>query len=334
MKTAPKVALLVLATAGVMATMAHLFWPGGLPALIERLTPEAAGRATQTPAPAPGDAPSAARQSGADKLRDAEAAYDAGDFDRAVQLFLEARVDLGREGLERAARGLDKAVLAWALTSGPRVDAIDAAAIDEEMARLQAQAESEPSEKAWYDAAMFAASNGLHRKLKHVSQQAIDCALPRGPVEQRLKRSLELAGPRTSTLKSAMVRAGFLEPEDPLAVAAGTPSGPAPAAQPAPRTASKRVIYPPNGSFKPETKAKLAKAVELEKLGTDEYEQSGPDNAKRKEHRKAAMDFLKQARDIYEAAQDEDPGSLDVDRRLHAVLEMFGQLRKDASVGD
>jgi hypothetical protein len=94
------------------------------------------------------------------------------------------------------------------------------------------------------------------------------------------------------------------------------------------------VITPPAGNFKPETKAKLSQAVELEKKGTLEYDQSGPDNVNRKEHRKAALDYLKQARDIYEAAQEEDSDNSSLDRRMHDVLEMISHLRKEMNLGD
>src|SRR5439155_1410988 len=113
----------------------------------------------------------------------------------------------------------------------------------------------------------------------------------------------------------------FLVPVDPV----GDTEPPRPTARPAPKPVARSTapIYVPNGNFKPTTKAKLGEAVDLEKRGAFEYELCGPDNPQRKEHRKASLDLLKQARAIYQSAEEEDADSTDLARRLQAVMEMI-----------
>src|SRR5206468_1218645 len=99
-------------------------------------------------------------------------------------------------------------------------------------------------------------------------------------------------------------------------------------------TPGKPQITVPVGRFKPETKSKLDQAVDLEKKGALEYDLSGPDNPQRKQHRKSALDYLKQARDIYQAAEEEDETSPSLGRRLQQVMEMISHLNKESSLGD
>ena len=110
-------------------------------------------------------------------------------------------------------------------------------------------------------------------------------------------------------LRDAMTASLLLQPEDPVATAA----------KPRPIVVPKSTKTPPSvpgGRFKPATKLELAKAVDLEIKGTAEYELTGPDNADRRTHRKKAVDLLKQAREIYDAALEEDSASSDLERRL------------------
>ncbi len=191
-----------------------------------------------------------------------------------------------------------------------------------------------PSEKAWYDLTMYAAACGPSRKLKFLAQLALSTALPDGPVESRLKKVLERAGSRTTPLREAMLAEHFLsnEPVDP--VAAATAPRPDGAQRPKPSAPTKVPISMPVGKFTPATLSKLEQAVDLEKRGVIEYDLSGPDNADRKKHRKAALDYLKQARDIYQGAQDEDENSPSLGRRLQQVMEMISHLNKETNVGD
>jgi hypothetical protein len=329
MKTPAKVVLLAFVSLGVIAGMAHLFWPGGLPKLIERLTPAKTADAPDVQRPAADTPP--AKTTAADELRLAESAYDDGDFGTAAQAFTMSRADAtDAETRERADRGLQKAILAWGLVMDIRpLDAVPEGA-DAELARRQTAAEANPNEGAWLEAARFAAENGLRRKLPFLTRSAIDAAIAGGPVEARLKRALTMAGSRTAALTFALRSQGLLDPVDPV----GGPPRPAPAAAATPKPSALQMLSVPAGVFRPETREKLAKAIELEKKGTLEYEQSGPDNPKRKEHRKAAMDALKAARDIYEAAQDEDQNSPSLDRRMHDVMEMLSHLRKETNLGE
>ncbi len=325
MKTLPVVSLIVVATVAVAAGMVHLTFPGGLPALYRQY-------AARTPAPAPAPrtpaakAPAEGTSLGETELRDAERAYDAGDFARSVDFFLAARADAGPAFRERTARGLQKAVLAWALTSNVEPPSPLPDDPDGEVARRQAAADASPSEQAWYDVTIYAAGCGSSRKLPFVAQQALTSAVAGGPVERRLTSVLDRGGPRARLLREAMTGIGLLDPVDPVA-AASKPNA-APVRPPA------KVLRAPGGSFKPATKAKLVQAVELERKGTEEYDKSGPDNAQRKEHRKAAVALLKQARDIYQEAQEEDPDSSDLGGRLRAVMEMISHLHKETSLGE
>jgi hypothetical protein len=331
MTTSSKVSVLAVVTVAVVtvavaAGTVHVSFPGGLPAVIERL---AAPAPASKPAPAPpaSTPPAEGPALGETELRDAERAYDAGDFARSVELFVAARADAGPVHRERIARGLHKAVLAWALTSNVEPPSPLPDDPDGEVALRQAAADAAPSEQAWFEVTMYAAGCGSARTLPLLAQQAIACAVGGGPVEQRLKSVLARGGPRSNLLRDAMTEMGLLEPVDPVAAAERPKSA---GTKPAART----TIRPPGGTFKASTKAKLAQAVELERKGTAEFELSGPDNAQRKQHRKAAVDLLKQARDIYQEAQDEDPDSPDLGSRLRTVMEMISHLHKEMSLGE
>ncbi len=333
MKTSSKAVLLVVATLGVAGAAVHMFLPGGLPAAIEKAF--ASGAAKPRPASAPrADERPAAQPSGASELQQAERDYDAGDFAAAIDGFLAARADADPDWRERAERGLRKAVLAWALTAGAAPPASMPADVDAEIARRQKDVEAAPSEHAWYDLTMFAAGCGAARKLPFLAQQAVSSALRDGPVETRLRKILERAGSRTNVLKEAMTTEGFLdrEPVDPVA-AASAPRPDSATGKPA-AAASRIPISVPIGAFSPATKAKLEQAVDLEKKGAIEFDLCGPDEPKRKEHRKAAVELLKQARDIYQAAQEEDPDCSPLGRRLQVVMEMISHLHKEMSLGE
>jgi hypothetical protein len=324
MKTSHKAALLAVATLGVATGMVHLFLPGGLPALFAKAptppssTPDAASAAS-TARPGPEEGPET-------ELRTAERAYDAGEFSRAVDLFVIARADNTGDARLRATKGLQKAALAWALTAGALPASPAPENPDDEVARRQAEVEANPSERGWYDLTLLAAGCGLARKLPYFAEQAVRCAQSGGPVETRLSKELEKSGPRGSLLRDAMVAQGFLAPVDPVAAAAVPhPAAAKPATSP---------LSPPSGVFKPQTRVKLSQAVELERQGTAEFDLTGPDEPKRREHRKAAIDCLVKARNIYQEAEEEDPGSVELSRRLRAVMEMISHLHKESVLGD
>jgi hypothetical protein len=117
----------------------------------------------------------------------------------------------------------------------------------------------------------------------------------------------------------------MLDPSDPYADA--TPGRPG-------KRGPATVALPPSGNFKPEMKKRLAEAVDLERRAKIEFDQTGPDNPQRKAHRKAAYDLLKQARDIFNDAYEEDSHSKELDRHIHDVMEMMSALHKEMAVGD
>jgi hypothetical protein len=324
MTTAAKSAVLVFVTILVAGFMVHLFLPGGLPRVLDKLTASAPEPKKAAPAAPVTAAPAA--PSGDAEVRDAEHAYDSGDFSRAIDLFVAARADTTAVLHDRAVRGLYKSALAWALTRDARLPSPIPDDPEGEVAIRQAAADKTPSERAWYDVLMYAAGVGATRKLPSLAHEAIQCATSGGPVMTKLNDVLAAGGPRTSVLREAMDSERLLDPADPY----GDPASPHTAAKRAPASAS----LPPSGNFKPETKLKLAQAVDFERQGTAEYEKTGPENPDRKAHRKKAYDLLKKARDIYEAAQEEDPLSKELDRHLHAVMEMLSPLHKEMALGD
>ena len=323
MKTPTKILLLALVTIAVVLAMVHAFFPGGLPRLIDRFSAPNTAPAAQ-PAPAP--TVTVPSPTGATELRQAETAYDAGDFGRAVDFYAVARADADPDVRSRATRGLQKAILAWALTLDVPLPTPLPDDPDADVALRQAKADKSPSEKAWYDLTIYAAGCGSARKLPFLTRQAIDWAQPGGPVEKRLTSVLATSGSRAGMLRAAMQAQGFLGPVDPVAAA----EKPHPAA----RSPARTKLVPPSGSFTPATKSKLSDAVEFETEGAREYDLSGPDNADRKLHRKASLRLLIQARDIYEIALEEDPNSVALDRRMHDVMEMISHLRKEMNLGD
>jgi hypothetical protein len=323
MTTPAKATVLFFVSVFVAGFMIHLFLPGGLPRVLDKLTSSAPEPRKVAPAAPATERPAA--PSADETVREAEKAYDAGDFSRAVDLFVSARADSTAVLHDRAVRGLYKAVLAWALTKNaplpsPIPDDADAA-----VAARQAAADRAPSERAWYDVLVYAAGVGATRKLPALAHEAIGCATGGGPVTTKLNEVLAAGGPRAAVLREAMDSERLLDPADPYALASPHPAAKRPTAVAA---------LPPSGNFKPETRMKLAQAMDLEARGKAEYDQTGPDNPQRKAHRKAAFDLIKQARDIYTAAQEEDPNSRDLDRRMHDVMEMLSSLHKEMAVGE
>lgn len=322
-----KVTALVFLSIGIVGLMVHLFIPGGLPGTLDQLTRPDPAKKTVAATPAE-KAPEVAAPRATDYLKEAEKAYDAGDFAAAIDSYLAARADSNPDYRDRAVRGLQKAVLAWALTVNvPAPDPMPAD-VDAEIAMRQKKTEEYPSERTWFDLLTYAAGCGARAKLWYLSERAVGTALPRGPVEARLKSVLEIAGPRASPLREAMRANGFLEtePVDPYA-AAVKPKPTAP-------VVTKTSIKVPTGRFSEATKKKLADAVALETKGMAEYEQTGPDNPARKQHRRPALDYFKKAREIYDAASEEDPDSLMLRDRLTEVRKLILDLQKEMSIGE
>jgi hypothetical protein len=313
-----------LLTAGAIAAgVVHLFHPGGLPPLLAKLADQIP-RTKRLAPPATVPEPTTHSPDGEEELHAAEKAYDAGDFAEATDLFIAAHAHTTSALRDRALRGLDKAVLAWALTRGAKATASPEPDVDAQLAEQVKAAELQPGEKAWYDALVFAAESGLRPRTKYLAQQAIGCATRGGPVEIRLRAVLPKAGSRAEALQAAMLRHGFLDRIDPRAAEIAALA----------KQAADEAKGVPVGKFSTEMRAKLLRAVELEKTAEEEYALSGPDVSNRAVHRKAALVALREARDIYQAAEEEDPKSRQVGERLRNVMEMLSHINKERMVGD
>lgn len=326
-----KVTALVFLSIAIVGLMVHLFLPGGLPDTFERLTRSEPRKTQAAPARAPkAAAPANPEARPTDWLKDADKAYDQGDFVRAIDSYLAARADADPDYRDRGSRGLQKAALAWALTVDVAPPDPMPADPDAEVALRQKATEDAPSERTWFDLLTYAAGCGARGKLWYLSERAVGSALHQGPVETRLRAVLEVAGPRAVPLRDAMRANGFLdsEPVDPYATAAK------PKPKPAVPVPAKAQIAVPTGRFSDVTKKKLAEGVDLETKGTAEYALTGPDNPARKQHRRPALDLLKKARDIYDAASEEDPDSLMLRDRLTEVRKMILDLQKEMSLGE
>lgn len=321
-----KVTSIVFLAIGIVGLMVHLFIPGGLPHTLDRLTRSDPQKKPAAAQPTPATDVAAPRAK--DWLKDADEAYDSGEFVAAIDSYLAARADADSDYRDRAGRGLQKAVLAWALTTDVAPPLEMPADVDAEIAMRQKKTEDAPTERAWYDLLTYAAGCGARGKLWYLAERAVGSALRNGPVETRLRAVLEFAGPRASTLREAMRANGFLdsEPVDPYATAVK--------AKPAKTTISKPGIKMPSGKFSDATKKRLAEAVEFETKGVAEYEQTGPDNPARKQHRRPALDYLKKAREIYDLASEEDPDSLTLRDRLTEVRKLILDLQKEMSIGE
>src|SRR5262245_11714240 len=94
-----KVTSLVFLSIGIVMLMVHLFLPGGLPGALDKMTqfePE------KRPAAAPAEkAPEVAASRTTDWLKDAEKAYDAGDFVKSMDAYLAARADANPDYRDR-----------------------------------------------------------------------------------------------------------------------------------------------------------------------------------------------------------------------------------------
>lgn len=274
--------------------------------------------------------------------------YDRGDFETAFFTYHAARV-LASNADERyrADRGVEKAVLAWALVRGaPSVSGKPEALVAEWKTRAAA-AEAAPSEKAWLEAARWAAGAGLRDHLPYAVGQALDAARPGGFVQAHLEDAQKSAGAKAEFLAAAMASRG-LGKGAPLVASVPRPGGPRGTSQlprdpdvDDPHGPGSRDDEPsgiggvnsrgiPFGAFSAATREKLRRAVSLQNKGTVAYKQAGPDSPNRATHRETALRLLKEARDVYLEAQREDDDSQDLDERLRETLQMIAQLNKDS----
>lgn len=275
--------------------------------------------------------------------------YDRGDFDGAVSNYGSARVlAANADERYRAAKGLEKSLLAWAVIRGaPKVGGTPAE-LDAAYQKQLATAEASQDEKTWIDLVRWTSGAGLRDRLVYVVGQALDRARPGGHVQAVLEDSLLAAGTKRDLLAAAMASRGLGKGAPLAALPVATASRPAPSAATPPASGIGGTAKPPAeesgiggvgqrgvpfGHFTADMRTKLRTAIELERKGTVAYGQAGPDSPNRADNRHTALTCLKEARDIYQAALEQDNDSRDLDERLKDVMRMLAQLKKDEGVG-
>ncbi len=337
---------LVVLVVGVVAGTVAFLHPQGLKGALGGKGPGAASGAPHPlavqSAPSSAQRPSPATSGNAStELAHAEKAYDAGDFGLAATHYMVASaVAANAPDRERADRGLRKSVLGDALVSEARVPDLPKDA-DAEYRRRVAEAEARPTEEAFFELLRFAAAARLRTRLPYLAEQSIDLCHPGGPVERQLRAALSKGGQRRSVLRAAIVAMGMDVSDIP--VAPGPVDDVMATAELAPRTSppspngiggTRRRDAIPHGQFSAAMRAKLQRAIELQRKGAEEYEKSGPDGQDRKAHRKLAHESLREARDIYQEAMDEDPNAMGLESRLTTVMSLLAQVNKDRTIDE
>lgn len=333
--------LMLVGLCGVAAATVHVMHPSGLEGAMRSFTGRpASGTAGGTgarPADAPPSGapngvpdPNAPRRTNREQIAQAERNWDRGDFDGAVSAYMAARALAGDDAeRSKAVEGLHKSLLAWALCLRPPRDIAGEAALS----KLVSTAESYPSEKAWFDALRAAAALRSADRLPYLATQTIEAARPGGPVEGLLLDGIRDAGNRGEDLAAALTRRGL---------GAGSRTGPAPTggggttAPPDTRsgiggTATAGIPY---GSFSAGMRDRLRQAVENERLGRIEADLAAPEGKDRIAHARKGVAYLRQAREVYMAAKDEDPDSRGLDDRISRVTRLLSDLKKTLPIGE
>lgn len=271
--------------------------------------------------------------------------YDRGDFDGAVANYGSSRVlSANADERYRANKGLEKSLLAWAIARGaPKVNGT-AAELEGTYRKQLAAAEASSDEKLWIDLVRWTAGAGLRDRLPYVVGQALDRARPGGHVQAVLDDSILAAGSKRELLAGAMAARGLGKGVSlvdlPVSgggahAAAGGSSGIGGTTKTAGEESGIGGVNTrgvPFGHFTAEMRTKLRAAVEAERKGTIAYRAAGPDSPNRADNRHTAVACLKEARDIYQAALEQDSDSRDLDDRLKEVMQMLAQLRKDEGI--
>lgn len=355
MKTLTHVLATLLAVAVVVALI-EIAYPKGLVGLLGGWisTPAPVAQTSagddvvppETPAAPPKPAAPVVYGPGASKeLGWADRDFDRGDFDGAFANYVTAKsLAANADERGRAVQGLERSVLSWALVRGaPRVNG-KPADLESEYQRRLAAAESAQSEQGWIDLARWAAGAGLRERLPYVAGQALDASRPGGAVDTTVRGLLGDSGSRRDALAAALASRGLGGAASAPAVAVHTPPQSRPEATGIGGTASRTEPSAPSGiggvnergipfgAFTPATREKLREAVRLQKEGAKAYQGAAPDDPHRVENRNLALEKLKAARDIYQAAQVEDGNCKDLDDRLKETMLMISQLRKDSGI--
>lgn len=344
MHTAVKLLVGFLVLAAVLAGV-EITHPKGVRGLFAELTGSRNGSASaprQGTGPAEKTATKAAGPTeywgpGAEKpLAWGDRDYDRGDFDGAISNYGSARaLAANPDERRRANQGLERSLLAGALVRGAAKTAGTPAELTAEAMKRVSAAESNPSEKTWLETVRWLAGAGQRERLPYAVGQALDLARPGGFVQGALEDALRTAEHRRDDLIVAMAGRGLATLPPPSSAGQGTAST-KPRNQGAEETSGIGGVRDrgiPFGAFSAETREKLKKAARLEREGTIAYRAAGPDSPNRTENRHTAVACLKQVREIYQAALEEDSGSRDLDERLKDVMLMLAQLKKDEGIG-
>ncbi len=335
--------LLVGMLVSVAVAMAAFMHPQGFDGVIAMVV---GGESAAEPEDETVDTGSAVRspKAAADaELRKGDRAYDSGRFNSAVTFYMIAygAAQTPRQK-QRAKRGLHQAVLANALVRGASVPSGSVGAADR-FRELRTKAESSRTETDWLAAARFAAGAQLTGDVRDTVRSALDAARSGGVVETQLLSSLPHMGAKSRPLRAAMTAVGlgsaFTRPGSTASLPGGNGSG-------GTRRGLSDLDGPsgiggvgaasmPHGDFSREMTGRLKQAIQWATEGLELYRQAGDTEAlNRNELRTKAHKLLKQARDVFNDAQEQDPESGDLDRWMHRVMEGIAQLNKERVFGD
>ena len=337
------VLLIVLVTLGVGVLTAAFMHDEGLEGLTTDLFGDGrryAGQEPDLPTPPTSSPKSWEKRDAVKKLARADKSYDEGDFHNAVLDYSAAHklaVDPSRR--RRAREGLGKAVLADCLVRGALPQRMSRDQALRKYERAKQEAESLPSETAWFKLVRFTAGADLREQLPYCVDRCLDAAVTGGPAESHVLKWLEASGGDPRPVLEAL-RARGLAVRVPKAITAranrkewrpedsddGESSGIG--------SVGTRKTSIPYGVFDAEMRKRLGRAAELQDLGAYEYKLSGPNGTDRKSHRKKALTHLKEARAIYQDALAADSKSGGVETRLSEVNRMIVGLNKDRVLGE
>ncbi len=337
--------LLGLVVTGVAFGASVYVHPQGLHGVLELI-----GLEGLAPAAGPADAGdgesgtgAAARLSNAElvagQMTQADLAYDRGDFTIAVTFYMLAtNAAPGAATRARAAKGLHRALLAWALTDAPPPADFAGRSAHARLAELREQARSQGTEEAWLELALFAKAAGLDVEAPGAVGAALDLAVVGGPVERRILNVVPRAAQRQKPLREALSLRGLG-----AGASGGTGSGATGLRHPTETddgpsgiggTGQAPRISVPFGAFSPAVRQRLKRAVVAEREGLEHFRLAGPEGTDRSTHRSAALRLLREARDIYSEALEEDEDSSAAQARLQQVMRALGQLNKEVVSGD
>lgn len=284
---------------------------------------------------------SGAPRTNAKEIANAEQCLERGDFDGAADNFHVAKLTAGTDA-ERsaAAKGLDRAVLLWALTQKPSRDAGPAS----EITTLVQKAETAGTEAAWFEAFRLAAACRANDRLPYIATNLMDAVRHDGPTERWWLTMTAEDTRRTDALQKALANRG-ISVGGAQAGTAGTPgtaggrptetSGigvkPSDDGTSGIRGSGRRGI--PFGNFTTQTRERLAEAVDWEIEGREHHANAAPDKQNRTEHARKAVQSLQKAREVFVAALDEDPRASGLESRIAEITRLISDMKKSLPAG-